>query len=82
MEIEEISMARTKNFTRYIMCFSLFILGLKQSGHAIFLGLQMLGEASGITGYNFSAQNNVVHPTVVQGAKTTVTYYFQSSNNI
>ncbi|KAF3322570.1 translation initiation factor eIF-2B subunit gamma [Carex littledalei] len=31
----------------------------------------MLGEASDITGYTFSAQNNVVHPTVVQGAKTT-----------
>ncbi|KAJ3686172.1 hypothetical protein LUZ61_015336 [Rhynchospora tenuis] len=31
----------------------------------------MLGEASRITGYTFSAQNNVVHPTVVQGAKTT-----------
>jgi hypothetical protein len=38
----------------------------------IFLVLQILGEASRITGYSFSPQNNVVHPTVVQGTKTTV----------
>uniref|UniRef100_A0A1D1YKE7 Translation initiation factor eIF2B subunit gamma n=1 Tax=Anthurium amnicola TaxID=1678845 RepID=A0A1D1YKE7_9ARAE len=32
----------------------------------------VIGEASHILGYSFSAQNNIIHPSVKHGAKTTV----------
>ena len=33
---------------------------------------QVIGEASHLSGYSFSAHNNVIHPSAELGAKTTV----------
>jgi translation initiation factor eIF-2B subunit gamma len=35
-------------------------------------GLQVVGEANHLSGYSFSAHNNIIHPSVVLGSKTTV----------
>lgn len=33
---------------------------------------QVVGDASHLSGYTFSAQNNIIHPSAVLGSKTTV----------
>ena len=34
--------------------------------------LQVIGEASHLSGYSFSSHNNIIHPSCVLGSKTTV----------